>query len=131
MELGSSICYGVYLVTVGVATTPDDDQGVANDGYSRQQPYTEAQEEVAHEVLARAELVSWRFTLELVDVASQTAEPELIRNSGQDKQLSEQNYGMSTTATSGSVISTPLSITTFLAKCRVSVVKRNFIDRKI
>lgn len=36
MELGSSICYGVYLVTVGVATTPDDDQGVANDGYSRQ-----------------------------------------------------------------------------------------------
>lgn len=92
MELGSSICYGVYLVTVGVATTPDDDQGVANDGYSRQQPYTEAQEEVAHEVLARAELVSWRFTLELVDVASQTAEPELIRNSGQDKQFPEQNY---------------------------------------
>lgn len=49
-----------------------------------------------------------------------------------DKTNSCLNKTMSTTATSGSVIgNVPLSITTFLAKCRVSVVKRNFIDRKI
>lgn len=76
----------VYLVTIGVATTPYDDQGVANDSDTSQQPHTETQDEVTHEVLAGTELVRWRMTPEILYVSSQTAEPELIRHSAQDKQ---------------------------------------------
>lgn len=87
------VCCDVYLVAVGVATTPNDDQGVAKDGDSSQQPHTETQHQVTHEVLAGAELVRRRVAFELLDVSSQTTEPELIRHSAQGKQLSEQIYG--------------------------------------
>lgn len=68
-----------------MATTTQNDHGVAGYGDSRQQPHTDTQHRVTHEVLAGAELVRGRNTFEVMDMLSQTTESKLIRHSGKGK----------------------------------------------
>lgn len=68
-----------YLVAAAVSCAPHNDEHVADDGHPCEQPHTEPQHYVGHEVLTRAELV-WRRQTGYR--SRQTAEPELIRLPG-------------------------------------------------
>lgn len=68
-----------YLVAVGVARAPHDDENIADSCDSGKQPHAQPQHQVTHQILTRAELVRRRQAE--TRVPRQAAEPELVRHS--------------------------------------------------